>query len=95
MGLTWIVGVLVVEVEELIPVAYIFTILVAFQGLFIFFLFVVLSKTVREAYIKWWKTKVNESDFLSRFFGDSHSLSISNKSKSTKSVRGCDSVAEF
>ena len=49
MGLTWIFGVLIVEVEQLLPLAYIYTILVAFQGLLIFLLFVVLSSQVRGA----------------------------------------------
>ena len=70
MGITWIIGVLVIEVEALFPLAYIFTIFVAFQGLFIFVIFVLLSKQVRENYAKWWKAKVAESDFLSRHFGD-------------------------
>ena len=70
MGITWIIGVLVIEVEELFALAYIFTIFVAFQGLFIFVIFVILSKQVRENYIKWWKAKVAESDFLSKHFGD-------------------------
>ena len=59
-----------IEVEELCPLAYIFTIFVAFQGLFIFVIFVLLSKQVRENYAKWWKAKVAESDFLSKHFGD-------------------------
>ena len=70
MGITWIIGFLVIEVEELFTLAYIFTICVAFQGLFIFVIFVVLSKQVRENYGKWWKAKVAESDFLSKHFGD-------------------------
>ena len=70
MGITWIIGVLVIEVEELFALAYIFTIFVAFQGLFIFVIFVIFSKQVRENYIKWWKAKVAESDFLSKHFGD-------------------------
>ena len=81
MGLTWIFGVLIVEVEKLVPLAYIYTILVAFQGVFIFLIFVVFSKQVREAYAKWWKVKVNESDFLSKIFGEK--LSTSTKSVST------------
>ena len=75
MGLTWIFGVLIVEVEELVPLAYIYTTLVAFQGVFIFLIFVVFSKQVREAYSKWWKVKVNESDVLSKLFGDNSSSS--------------------
>ena len=70
MSLTWILGFFVVEVDELAPLAYIYTIMVAFQGLFIFFIFVLFSKTVREAYFKYWKVKVNESDFLSKYFGE-------------------------
>ena len=70
MGITWIIGVLVIEVEALFPLAYIFTICVAFQGLFIFVIFVLLSKQVRENYTKWWKAKVAGSDFLSRHFGE-------------------------
>jgi len=80
MGLTWIIGLLIVEVEELLTLAYIYTILVAFQGTFIFIIFVILSKQVREAYGKWWRAKVNESDFLSEYFGHSshgHSVSCS------------------
>ena len=72
MGFTWIIGVLVIEVEELFPLAYIFTIFVAFQGLFIFVIFVLLSKQVRENYLKWWKAKVAGSDFLSSHFGEKH-----------------------
>ena len=71
MGLTWIFGVLIVEVEELVPLAYIYTIMVAFQGLFIFLIFVVFSKKVREAYAKCWRSKVNESAILSRYLGSS------------------------
>ena len=56
MGLTWIFGVLIVEVEELIPLAYIYTILVAFQGVFIFILFVVLDSKVSEA----WRVNIKE-----------------------------------
>jgi protein-S-isoprenylcysteine O-methyltransferase Ste14 len=70
MGIAWIIGFLVVEVEELFTLAYIFTIFVAFQGVFIFVIFVLLSKQVRENYAKWWKAKLAESDFLSKHFGD-------------------------
>ena len=70
MGITWIIGVLVIEVEELFPLAYIFTIFVAFQGLFIFF--VLLQKPVRESYAKWWKATVSESDYLSKYFGQTN-----------------------
>ena len=71
MGITWIIGVLVIEVEALLPLAYIFTIFVAFQGLFIFVIFVLLSKQVRENYTKWWKSKnMPGLDFFSRHFGD-------------------------
>ena len=59
-----------IEVEELFALAYIFTIFVAFQGVFIFVIFVLFSKQVRENYAKWWKAKIAESDFLSKHFGD-------------------------
>lgn len=68
MSLTWIMGIIIVEVDELAPLAYIYTIMVAFQGFFIFLIFVVFSKAVRDAYTKWWKAKVSESDFLSKLF---------------------------
>ena len=72
MGITWIIGVLVIEVDELFPLAYIFTIFVAFQGPFIFILFVLLQKSVRESYTKWWKATVSESDYLSKYFGQTN-----------------------
>ena len=72
MGITWIIGVLVIEVEELFPLAYIFTIFVAFQGLFIFIFFVLLQKPVRESYAKWWKATVSESNYLSKYFGQTN-----------------------
>ena len=84
MGLTWIVGVLIVEVDELVPLAYIYTIMVAFQGLFIFLIFVVLSKQVREAYTKCWREKVNKSDILSRYFGTLSTLKSENRSASSE-----------
>ena len=58
MGLTWIVGVLIVEVEKLVPLAYIYTIMVAFQGLFIFLIFVAYPKEVRDAYGKLWRNNI-------------------------------------
>ena len=58
MGVTWIVGVLIVDVEELLPLAYIYTIMVAFQGVWIFLFFVVFEEKVREGYAKLiWKGK--------------------------------------
>ena len=78
MGLTWIVGVLIVEVDELIPLAYIYTIMVAFQGLFIFVLFALLPKQVREAYSKQWQRQVKESSTLSKYFGEKSTLFTSN-----------------
>ena len=58
MGLTWVFGVLIVEVKALLPFAYIYTVMVAFQGLFIFFFFVVFPNQVRDEYTKWLRTKV-------------------------------------
>ena len=59
MGVTWIVGVLIVEVEKLLPLAYIYTIMVAFQGVWIFLLFVVFEMKVSQAYSKVWNTKIS------------------------------------
>ena len=56
MGLTWISGVLIVVVDELLPLAYIFTIMVAFQGVWIFFFFILIQEQVRDAYLKLWRT---------------------------------------
>ena len=72
MGITWIIGVLAIDlrVDALLPIAYIFTICVGFQGFFIFVIFVLFSKQVRDNYGKWWKAKVAESDFLSKHFSD-------------------------
>ena len=44
LGLTWITGVVIVEVDALYPLAYIYTIMAAFQGLFIFLALVVFAK---------------------------------------------------
>ena len=74
MGLTWILGVLVLNVPALLPLAYIYTTMVAFQGLTIFVIFVIFSKQVREAYSKWWKVKVINSPMLTKYFGESSSL---------------------
>jgi hypothetical protein len=86
MGLTWIFGVLIVEVEALIPLAYIYTILVAFQGVFIFIIFVLLSKQSREAYTKWWKVVINESELLSKVFRDTSTSTLRNTSSVKKST---------
>ena len=85
MGLTWIVGVLIVEVDELIPLAYIYTIMVAFQGLFIFVLLVLWPKQVREAYSKWWRQQVKESSTLelSKYFGAGDTSTLSKSTLST------------
>ena len=48
LGSSWIVGVAVTRVE----LAYIYTILVAFQGLAIFLSLVIFQKSVRDEYIK-------------------------------------------
>ena len=61
MGLTWAVGLLVVAVKELVPLAYIYTIMVAFQGVWIFIIFVGVDKKVREEYTKMWKSQIKES----------------------------------
>ena len=53
MGITWIIGLAVVEIEELLPLAYIFTIVVAFQGVVIYLALVLLTKSVRDELVKW------------------------------------------
>ena len=64
MGVTWLLGLLVVQVKELLPIAYIYTIMVAFQGFFIFLTFIVFSKPVRDVYLKWYKKKDRKHDTL-------------------------------
>ncbi len=75
MGTTWIVGVLVMEVDALLPLAYIFTIMVAFQGVSIFLSVVAFQKSVRDEYIKWWKKRVKTSDLLSKYYTKSLGVS--------------------
>ena len=78
MGVTWIFGVLIVEVQALIPLAYIYTILVAFQGVVIFILFVVLDSKVRGDCTKAWRSTVKKPDILSsNFRSSSKSTSVS------------------
>ena len=84
MGITWIIGILVIEVEELFALAYIYTIFVAFQGLFTFITCIVLdARQVREKFSKWWRVQIAGSDILnSRFFGGksfNHNLSLVSK----------------
>ena len=67
------------EIPALLPLAYIFTIFVAFQGVAIFVLFVLLDKPVKEAYSKWWKVEVKRSEVLSRIFGDLSLTKVSNQ----------------
>ena len=75
MGLTWVIGVLIVEVEELLPLAYIYTIMVAFQGVWIFLLFVVFPQQVREDIAKLWRKQIKESDKFTIFFTKSTAAS--------------------
>ena len=70
MGITWIIGIVLVVSEGLLFLVYIYTIMVAFQGVFIFFLYVILSKSVKDAVTKWWKVQVNESNTLNKYFGE-------------------------
>ena len=84
MALTWISGILIFD-DKLKVFAYIYPVLIGFQGFFIFLIFVVLSKTVREAYRKLWKVKVNESKLLSKVF-KSPSLSSNMASNSNGKV---------
>ena len=61
LGVPWIFGVLLLEVEELTPLAYVYTILVAFQGVWIFLIFVAFPKQVRDNYSKLLRTTTKES----------------------------------
>lgn len=74
MGLTWIIGIAIVEVKELLPLAYIYTIMVAFQGLWIFLTFVVAPKQVRDEFVKAWKSNVKHS--CSKYFSNSSSTAV-------------------
>ena len=75
LGITWIIGIILVISEGLLFLVYIYTIMVAFQGVFIFFLHVILSKSVKDAVTNWWKVRVNESDILNKCFGEKLSSS--------------------
>ena len=48
MGITWIIGLAVVEIEELLPLTYIVTIVAVFQGVFIFFVLVMFKNDVSD-----------------------------------------------
>ena len=58
MGLTWVSGV-PVAYDKWLPHAYIFTIMVAFQGMWIFFFFVLFQEQVRDTYIKSLRSTMN------------------------------------
>ena len=83
MGFTWIFGLLIVKLRSLVFLAYIYTTLIAFQGLLIFIIFVVLSKSVRDSFRKWWKVKVNESDVLSKLFKQNLASATSGRVRKT------------
>lgn len=48
MGFTWMIGLIIVEEEKFASLAYFYTTAIAFQGLFIFLILVVLTKSVRD-----------------------------------------------
>jgi len=66
MALTWIVGILIID--ELAFLAYLYPIMIGLQGVFIFLIFVVFSKGVREAYRKCWNTHITDLKVLSKVF---------------------------
>ena len=76
MGLTWIIGLLVVEVEELAALAYIYTISVSFQGVFLFAVLVVIPKAVRDDVNKCLRNNLKD---IKKYFGfnqdSSHAVS--------------------
>ncbi len=63
MGLTWVLGLVVLNVRELVFLAYIYNVAVAFQGLFIFVILVLLSKAVRDYFINIFSRKFNKVSF--------------------------------
>ena len=83
MGVTWIVGVLIVDVMELLPLAYVYTIMVAFQGFWIFLFFVLLEEKVRQSYVKVCKSRIRESTLFSR----KSTLSTNNSNSNNIMVR--------
>ncbi len=82
MGLTWIIGVLIVEREELLPLAYIYTIMVAFQGFFIFLVLVVFTKPVLDEVSKWtvsrWQKMRTKNSEVRKFSSDNSHILIYN-----------------
>ena len=48
LGLTWVIGLFVVEIEELTFLAYLYAIATVFQGFFLFLVLVVFTKAVRD-----------------------------------------------
>ena len=86
LGLTWITGVVVVEVEALYPLAYIYTIMVAFQGLFIFLVLVVVPKNMREKCLKFFSKPNKDSKlYFSQGCISSNKFKMNKKSDFLKS----------
>ena len=66
LGLTWIPGLFIVDwADQLLPIIYIYSILVAFQGVFILIVFVVLSRPVQDLVKKFCKAKFKRSSIES------------------------------
>jgi len=61
MGITWIIGLTVVVIEQLLPLAYIFTTVAAFQGVFVFVVLVLLTKSTRDELIIWTSIKIDKN----------------------------------
>ena len=76
MGVTWIFGILVVD-KALLPLAYIHSVLVAFQGLFIFLSTIAFQKAVRDEYLNCFKRNIKKPDRLSKFLTESSNASTS------------------
>ena len=65
-GITWIVGFVIIVVEEHFASACILVLFVAFQSLLIFVVLVLLDSTqVKETIKNWWKAKISASAVLS------------------------------
>jgi len=57
MGFIWIAGVVILDDERLAPLAFIYTMVVALQGFFIFVVLVLVPKSVREDLAKFISSK--------------------------------------
>ncbi|XP_041033094.1 adhesion G protein-coupled receptor E3-like [Carcharodon carcharias] len=88
LGGTWILGVFHYQ-KRTIALAYIFTILNSFQGLFIFLLHCVKHKQIRDQYHRWF-TRFSVAMNISKYttFADSTQRTCSSQANAKQSVSG-------